>query len=168
MLGVHNVANRIANYKRVDNSYFWEGARQHIGRGWLLYLAVLVVPVMIGFNIWFYAETEGIMRTFSIFWAWIFLFILMVGQYVFPLFWQQDEPSFWLVLRNAAVLTLRHPLYSFLMLLFHLLVLTLSVALTLPLLLLMPGMLALSGNFALVGLLQDMGLAPQPPQPTRR
>lgn len=168
MLGVHNVANRIANYKRVDNSFFWEGARQHFVRGWLLYIAVLVVPFLIAFNIWFYYQSQGVMRTFAIFWVWIFLFILMVGQYVFPLFWQQDEPNFWLVLRNAAVLALRHPLYSFLMLLFHLLLVTLSILLTLPLVLLTPGLLALTGNFALVGLLQDMDLAPQPPQPAKR
>ena len=73
-----------------------------------------------------------------------------------------------LVLRNADILAVRHPLYSFLMLLFHIVLIVLSVALTLPVLILTPAMLSISGNFALVGALQEMDLAPQPPEPSKR
>lgn len=162
-LGVHQVANRIANYKRVDNSFFWEAARQHIGRGWLLYLINLLLPLALLFNAWFYFQAEGWLRTFGVFWLWIFVFVLMMGQYLFPLFWQQDDPDLKLVLRNAALLAVRHPLYTFLMLLFQLLLLGVSTAITLPLVLLAPALIALAANFGLVGLLQEMGLAPQPP-----
>ena len=31
IMGMQNVGNRIANYKRVDNGFFWEGARTQIG-----------------------------------------------------------------------------------------------------------------------------------------
>ncbi|HXF61709.1 MAG TPA: hypothetical protein VNK95_08830 [Caldilineaceae bacterium] len=163
-LGIHQVANRIANYKRVDNSFFWEAARSYFGRGWLLYLISLLLPAAILFNIWFYLNTEGWLRTFGVFWIWLFVLALMTGQYFFPLFWQQDEPDIKLVLRNAVLLALRHPLYTFLILLFQLLLIGISVAITLPLVLLTPALIALTGNFALVGLLQEMGLAPQPPQ----
>ncbi len=163
-MGLHHVANRVANYKRVDNSFFWEAARQHIGRGWVLYLMNLVVPAALLFNCWFYLNTQGWLRMFGIFWFWLFVVSLMVGQYVFPLFWQQDEPSIKLAWRNAAILALRHPLYTFLLLLFQLVLIVASVALTLPLFLLLPALIAFSANIGLVGLLQDMGLAPQPPQ----
>ena len=163
-LGIHQVANRIANYKRVDNSFFWEAARSYFGRGWLLYLISLLLPAAILFNIWFYLNTEGWLRTFGVFWIWLFVLALMTGQYFFPLFWQQDEPDIKLVLRNAVLLALRHPLYTFLILLFQLLLIGISVAITLPLVLLTPALIALTGNFALVGLLQEMGLAPEPPQ----
>jgi hypothetical protein len=50
------------------------------------------------------------------------------------------------------------------MLLFQILLLAISVGLTLPLVLLYPAMIAVTQNFALAGLLQEMGLAPQPPE----
>ncbi len=163
-MGLHQVANRIANYKRVDNSFFWEGAKQNIGRGWLLYAINIIVPLAIFFNIWFYFNSQGWLRAFGVFWLWVFILILMIGQYTFPLLWQQDEPDIKLMLRNATLLALRHPLYTFLILLFQLILLGISTAITLPLVLLAPALIALSANFALVGLLQDMGLAPQPPE----
>ena len=164
IMGMQNVGNRIANYKRVDNGFFWEGARTQIGKGWLLFLISLLVPILIIFNIYFYVNSGSWLPVIGFAWLWLLLLSLMIGQYIFPLFWQQDEPSIWLTLRNATILTLRHPLYSFLMLLFQLLLLALCISLTLPLVLLAPALLALANNFSLVGLLQEMDLAPQPPE----
>ncbi len=167
-MGAHHVANRIANYKRVDNSFFWEGLRQYIGRGWLLMLICVGAPAAISFNIWFYANSQGYLRIIGVAWMWMLLLAFMIGQYIFPLFWQQDEPSIKLVLRNATILALRHPLYSLLMLLFQLVLLALCAVLTLPLVLLWPALMVLASNFALTGLLQEMGLAPEPPEMPRR
>lgn len=167
-LGLHQVANRIANYKRVDSSFFWEAARANFGRGWLLYLLNLVIPVIIFTSIFFYLSTDGWLRVLGFICIWLFIFVLMISQYYFPLFWQQDEPSIRLILRNAVLLALQHPLYTFLMLVFQLLMLGLSIAVTLPLFLLAPAIIAISANFALTGMLQEMGLAPQPPQAAPR
>jgi hypothetical protein len=49
------------------------------------------------------------------------------------------------------------------MLLFQLVLIILSVVLVVPIVLILPGMIALAQNHALTGLLQDMGLAPEPP-----
>jgi uncharacterized membrane protein YesL len=165
---LHQVANRIANYKRVDSSFFWEAARSNIGRGWLLYLINLLVPVIIVTSIFFYLGTTGWLRILGFVCVWLFIFVLMISQYYFPLFWQQDEPDIRLILRNAVLLALQHPLYTFLMLLFQLLLIGLSVAITLPLFLLAPALIAISANFALTGMLQEVGLAPQPPQAAPR
>lgn len=167
MMGINKAFNEVANYRRVDTGYFWDGAKKEVGKGWILYLLFLLVPVGIGFNFWFYIRAEGLWQAFAIFWLWAFVTVLMIGQYVFPLMWQQDEPSLKLALRNAALLVARHPLYSFLMLIFELLLLLLGVGLALPLLILTPAMLSLSGNFALNGLLQEMGMAPEPPVITK-
>jgi uncharacterized membrane protein YesL len=161
--GIHNVANRAANYKRVNGSFFWEGARQQIGRSIALYLLTILVPPLIGFSIAFYFNQQGWLAIFGVLMAWFLLTLLMAGQYWFPLFWQQTEPGLKLTLRNSFVLAIRHPLYSILILLFQLLLIAVSVLLVLPLILLLPGVLALCQNHALVGLLQDMGLAPEPP-----
>ncbi len=168
MMGLNRVSNRVANYKRVDNSYFWEGARTEIAKGWLLYAIFLAAPIAIAFNFWFYIRVDGWLRAFAIFWLWAFVTLLMVGQYVFPLMWQQDNPSIKLALRNSALLVARNPLYSFLMLLFELVLIALGIGLTLPLVLLTPAMLSLCGNFALNGLLQEMNLAPEPPVITKK
>jgi uncharacterized membrane protein YesL len=163
-LGLQHVTNRIANYKRVDNGFFWDAARSNIGRGWLLYLLHILIPGAVFFNVYFYLSSPAIwMRIIAIAWLWIMLLIAMMMQYLYPLFWQQDEPNFKLILRNALLLALRYPLYTLLMLLFQIVLLALSIVLTLPVLLLTPALLGLAANFALVGVLQEMGLAPQPP-----
>lgn len=164
IMGIQTVTNRIANYKRVDNSFFWEGTRTQIAKGWLLFLISLVLPLLIVFNIYFYINSSSWLPLIGFAWLWLLLLSQMIGQYVFPLFIQQDEPNVLLALRNAVVLTLRHPLYSFLMLVFQLVLLALSIGLTLPLVLLAPALLGLANNFALIGILQEMDLAPQPPE----
>ena len=163
-VGIQRVANRIANYLRVDNSFFWEGTRKNIGRGFLLFAISLLVPLAIIFNMWFYFNSQGWFQLIGVAWAWLLLLWFLIGQYVFPLFWQQDTPDIKLALRNAALLAMRHPLYSLLMLLFQLVLIVICGVLTLPMILLGPGLIALAGNFAMTGLLQEMGLAPQPPE----
>jgi uncharacterized membrane protein YesL len=162
--GVQSVANRVANYKRANFDFFWSGARSHIGRGVMLFLLLLLGPPLLWFSIMFYFEQQGWLVLFGVLMAWVLLVVFMGGQYFYPLFWQQNEPDLKLIVRNGLLLSLRHPLYSILMLLFQVLLIGLSVVLVVPVMLLLPGMIALSQNFALVGLLQEMDLAPQPPE----
>ncbi len=167
-MGVQHVANRIANYKRADSGFFWDGTRQYQRQGYILFFVSLLIPAAIAFNIWFYLNSQGWVQFIGVVWLWLFLFSLMAGQYFFPLFWQQDEPNIRLALRNSILLALQNPLYSFLMLIFQLVLLAISIALTLPLIVLAPALLAFASNFALVGLLQEMGMAPQPPETPAR
>jgi uncharacterized membrane protein YesL len=167
-VGLHQVANRIANYKRVDTSFFWESARTNIGRGWLLYVINRIIPIIIFTSVFFYLSTPGWLRILGFVCIWLFVFVLMISQYYFPLFWQQDEPNIRLILRNAVLLVLQHPLYTFLMLLFQVILIIISAAITLPLFLLAPAIIAISANFALTGMLQEVGLAPLPPQAAPR
>jgi uncharacterized membrane protein YesL len=162
--GIQQAANRIANYKRVDFSFFWEGFRTNMGRGVLLFLVLLLTPPLIVFSISFYFGFEGWIVTLGVLMAWLLLVALLAGQYCYPLFWQQNSPGLTLVLRNALVIALRHPLYSILMLLFQIFLTVISMLLVVPLILLLPGLIALTQNFALVGVLQDLGMAPQPPE----
>ena len=163
-MGMHKVANRMANYKRVDNGFFWEGFRAYFGQGQLMLAIDLLVPGAILFNIWFYANSGSWLPALGLLWFWVLLFSLLAGMYLIPLFWQQDEPHIRLALRNAALLTLKYPLYSLLMLIFLLLMLALSFVTVLPMVLLAPALIAITGNFALAGMLQEMGLSPEPPE----
>jgi hypothetical protein len=167
-LGLHAVANRAANYRRTSMEFFWESARGRAGRAWLAYGVLIALFVGILGNVYFYLSvlgSHGWAQVAALLWLWVLLLYLVVAQYVFPLLCQQDKPDLLTALRNAALLALRSPVYSVLMLLFHVALIAASITLVLPIILLMPAMLALAGNFALTGLLQEMGLAPQPPQP---
>ena len=164
-VGLNMAANRVANYKRVDSGFFWESARQHIGRGWLLYVLTILLYVGVLLNIIFYLNSAAAwMNILGIIFIWVFILVMMSSQYFFPLLWQQDEPSLKMVFRNGVLLAIRYPLYTFLMLLFQILLLVISVVTVLPIVLLLPAAMIVSANFALVGALQEMGLAPQPPQ----
>lgn len=162
-MGVQTVANRIANYKRVNQSFFWEGARTQTWRGAALFLLWLLAPPIMWFSIQFYLDRQGWLTLLGIVLAWAMLITLLAGQYTYALLLQQSEPGLKLTLRNAVVLAFRHPLFSALMLLFQLALTALSVMLVIPVVILLPGMLALAQNHALIALLQDMGLASQPP-----
>lgn len=164
-MGLHRAANRVANYKRVDTGFFYESARQYIGKGWLLYALNLLMFAGIMFNIIFYLNSPASWaQVVGIVWVWALILLSMASQYFFPLFWQQEEQSIKLVLRNALLLALRHPLYTFLLLLFQIVLLVVSFFTVLPIFLLTPAAVVVAANFGLVGLLQEMGLAPQPPE----
>ncbi|MBI1299419.1 hypothetical protein GC175_31205 [bacterium] len=164
-VGLNMAANRVANYKRVDSGFFWESARQHVGKGWLLYALTILLYVGVLLNVIFYLNSAAAwMNILGIIFIWVFILVMMSSQYFFPLFWQQDEPSLKMVFRNGVLLAVRYPLYTFLMLLFQILLLVISVVTVLPIFLLLPAAIVVSANFALVGALQEMGMAPQPPQ----
>lgn len=162
-MGLHAVANRIANYRRSNIEFFWQEARRGIGRSWLAMAAVLVAGFLLLFNIWFYASAPGWMGVVSVLWLWAMFLFLMIAQYLFPLLNQQTEPDLRLAIRNAALLAVRSPLYSGLSVLFQILLAAASILLVLPILVLTPGMIALAQNFALTGLLEELGLASPPP-----
>ncbi|HRJ45266.1 MAG: hypothetical protein KJZ86_14505 [Caldilineaceae bacterium] len=162
--GLHAAANRSANYKRVDADFFWDGAKNNIGRSWLLVGANLLLLVAIVMNIVFYGNSLTTWsRLITILWLWVIVLVMMGGQYLLPLFWQQDDPSLRLIFRNAFILALQHPLYTLLMLLFQLTLIGVSFATVLPIFLLMPASVAVAANVGLVKLLEDKGLAPPPP-----
>lgn len=163
-IGIHHVTNRIANYKRVDFGFFWEGAKQAVGRGVLLWLILIIAPPIMVSSINFYLINGGWMIVPGFITLWLLVLSVLAAQYFYPLFWQQTEPSLALIVRNSFLLVARHPLYTTLILLFQLLLVLISVALIVPVLLLLPGLMMLAQNYALVGLLQEMDLAPQPPQ----
>ena len=163
-MGIEHVANRLANYKRADSGFFWDSARLHLRQGFFLFWLSVIVPPALAFNVWFYANSGGWLRFISLVWLWVLLLWLLISQYLFPLFWQQDEPNIRLAFRNAALLTAKYPLYSLLLFLFQILLILICVAVVLPLPLLLPAMIALAQNFGTLGLLQEMGLAPEPPE----
>ena len=125
-VGLHRVANRITNYKRVEMGFFWEGAHTNVGKGVLLFLLVAFAPPLMVFSISFYLNNSGWLLVLAVLLVWVLLLALMAGQYFYPLFWQQEQPAIGLIVRNGFVLAVRHPLFSILMLLFQVVLIVLS------------------------------------------
>lgn len=162
--GLNAVANRSANYKRVDSGFFWDAAKGQIKRSWLMVGTSLILHIAVLMNIAFYANSAVSWARFvTILWLWVIALVMMGSQYFLPLFWQQEDPSLRLVIRNAFILALQHPLYTLLMLIFQIALIVISFATVLPIFLLMPASVAVAANVGLVKLLEDKGLAPPPP-----
>lgn len=162
--GIHNAANRVANYRRVESAFFWEGARSAFGKSLLLLgiNALMIIGVVVNIE-WYRRLGTNWSPIVSIMWVWILIIVLMAGQFFFPLLWQQDEMRIKMVLRNAFILALRHPLYTFFMFAFQVILVIVSIFTVLPIFLLTPAAVVLAMNFSLVGLLQELDLAPEPP-----
>lgn len=162
-LALHRVANMAANYKRVDTSDFLRTLRENIGPGWLLFGGNLLALAGVAGNIFFYLNRPGWYVVAGVTWAWVFLILLMMGQFLFPLFWQQDDRRLLLIVRNALILAFRRPLYSLLLLLLQAILLVISIVVPIFLVLTAPAMIALIANFSMAFALQEMGMAPLPP-----
>jgi len=162
-LALHNVANRTANYKRVDMSLFWGSLRKNIGASWLLFGGSLVAIVGLLANIWFYGVRSGWFFVIAIAWAWVLLIVLMAGQFFFPLFWQQADRRLILIVRNAVIMAFRYPLFSLLLMILQLILFAVSIVIPIFVVLIAPALIALIANFGMVHILQDMDMAPPPP-----
>lgn len=168
-MGLNRVAYRVANYKRIDNDFFYTGVRMNMREAYLCYALNLVASGVLFFCIWFYGNV-------SLFWVnlmvipllWIALFFVLLTQFVFPLVWEQEERSLQLTYKNAMILVLRYPLFCILVVVLKTAVLVLfSLPAGIPLFFFGPAFSTVLSNYALNYLLQDMGLAPPPPDYVR-
>ena len=162
-LALQRVANRSANYKRVDSSDFFPTMRQYIGPSWLLFGGNLLALIGVVVNIFFYLNRPGWSLVAAVVWGWVLLILLFMGQFLLPLFWQQDDRRPLLVVRNALILSFRRPLFSLMLLLLQAILFSISVVIPIFLVLITPAMIALIGNFGMAYLLQEMDMAPLPP-----
>lgn len=162
---LYRVANRSANYRRVDSSFFWEVVRKPPLQAWLLLLVILVMVGGLAINIRFYFSFANWVQALGVLFIWILLLALMAGQFLYTLYWQQDADNrgLRLLVRNAFVLAVRFPLHSVLLLVLQAVMLILFSLLAIPLFLFGPALVAVMSNTGMVSMLQEMGLAPPPP-----
>ena len=164
-MGLNRVAFRVANYKRIDNDFFYAGARMNAKQSYLAYVLNLAASVVLAICIWFYANVQLVWINLMVIpLLWIALFFLLLTQFVFPLLWEQDEQSLQLAYKNSMILVLRYPFFCLLVFALKAVVLVLfSLPGGIPLLFFGPAFSTVLSNYALNYLLQDMGLAPPPP-----
>lgn len=168
-MGMNRVGHRTATYRRIESDFFLEGARMHKKESYLAYLINFSASFVLFFCTWFYLNVTLIwVNLVAIPLLWISLFFLLLTQFVFPLLWEQEEMSLMLAYKNSMILVLRYPLFCILTFVLKSTVLVLfSIPAGIPLFLFGPAFSVVLSNYALNYLLQDMGLAPPPPEYAR-
>ena len=164
-MGLNRVSYRVATYRRIDNDFFYTGVRMNVREAYLSYGLNLVAAIVLVVCIWFYANVElAWVNLMVIPLFWIAVFFMLLTQFVFPLVWEQDERSLRLTYKNAMILVLRYPFFCLLVFLLKSAALILfSLPAGIPLFFFGPALSTTISNYALNYLLQDMGLAPPPP-----
>lgn len=165
--GMYYVANTMAREgQALGIKGMIEGARMYFGKallwGLLNWAAMLLAYVNFTFysqiSSWWGAAAE-VLVTF------IFVLWLVTQFYAVPFFMEQTEPKILLALRNGLFTALASPGFTFVLMLFVLLLIGLSAGLIIPLFLGAPGLIATLGTRALFNRLVKFGLKKDDPDP---
>ena len=153
--GVYYLANQIARGESVSFGLFVEGMRRYFRRSWLLAIIVVVISVLLGGNLIFYANfANPWVRLLSVLWGYLIVFWLAMLIYLFPLLIEQEDKSLLLILRNAALLVLDNVAFTLTLGFLLLLFLLLNVGLVVPVLLILMSGLAVIQSKALLTVLE--------------
>lgn len=122
--------------KRVEFGDFWVGIRRYAWASWKLLGLGLLVAIVLSTNVAFCLspQRDGLLLRLM---GWINVYALAIwlgGQiYVLPLLMRMEDRRTFLILRNALLLCLGYPLFTFTLL--ALLALALAIGIAIPLLL---------------------------------
>lgn len=127
--GVHVIARDLARREVVVTSDAWEGIREYWKVALRAYGISLPVSLVIFLNLIFYTGS-GFARSpigdlkvpIIVFWLLVLLLWLSLHLYIWPLMIEQERPSALLAFRNAAVLLLKRPLFTWLVTIFWILI----------------------------------------------
>lgn len=129
LAGLHYLGFHIANEKRVEFGFFWEGFRSCFLDSWKLAALNVLVFGVLGIDIWFYmAKVQGAWQVAGLVGVWMLLVWALAQLYTFPLLVRQEERKLFLLLKNAVLLTLAYPVFSLTVAVLLVLILALSVA----------------------------------------
>ncbi|NWF69413.1 MAG: DUF624 domain-containing protein [Chloroflexi bacterium] len=137
----------------------WEGFKENLKRGLLLTLLnVLIVGLNVS-NLVAYMEAPGVFyAALRVIWLLLLLVWFTIQLYLWPLFYEMEQPRLWGALRNAAVMLILNPLFTLGLWLVLIPVILLSTALPAFWFLLTGSMLAAAANQAVLDRLQAAGL----------
>jgi uncharacterized membrane protein YesL len=161
--GLYYLAARVVGEQRVDFGFFWEKTKQSFRKSWPVAGINLLTLVLILVNITFYSGLSNLLRYATIIWTYLLLMWLAMQIYLFPMLYRMDEPRLGPMLRNALMLALARPGYTFLLLILLGLATVLSVMLPLLLIFVWPALFALVGTRAAVTVITDVAERQQKP-----
>jgi uncharacterized membrane protein YesL len=136
LAGLSYLAHLLVRDKRAEFGDFWVGFRRYFWASWKLLGLGLLVAVVLSADVAFCLspQREGLILRLM---GWINVYALAIwlgGQiYVLPLLMRMEDRRIILTLRNALLLCLGYPLFTFTLLI--LLTLTLAISVAMPILL---------------------------------
>lgn len=142
--GLFYVVYRVTDGRATKIADFFAGMRRYLRPALLITLIAAGGALLVLFNLGFYLRMNSLLGGFLLgLWLYLALFWLGLTLYAFPLMMLQEVPSLRLIGRNALVLALGRPVYTFVTLLLMGALLAISLILVAPLVLITPAFLAL-------------------------
>jgi uncharacterized membrane protein YesL len=136
-IALYYVAYRITDGRATKIVDFFGAMRQHARIGIMLTGIAFAGLLMILFNLGFYLSVNNAFGGAMLgLWIYLLVFWLGVTLYAFPLAFLQDQPDLRLIARNAFLMSVGRPIFTFLTLVLMALILGLSLFLVVPALLL--------------------------------
>lgn len=164
--GMFYLTNQVAHHKSVEFRMLWDGAKMYATKAWLHTLLNLLAAVLIWANLQFYGAIDaqwavivrGLFVGIAVLWT-------LIQIYVFPMLLEQQEPKFFLALRNAAFMTFASPITTLILAVLMVVVAALSIGLALPFAVAMMAVLCLMANGAVLELLVHFKIRKPPEEP---
>jgi uncharacterized membrane protein YesL len=151
----------------VEISDFWQGFRSNLKRGAVMALLNVVIIAINLVNLLAYRNQTDLL-VLGLRWTWVAALVVwvMLQFYMWPLLYELKQPSLVGAFRNAAIMLLRNPLYSFTLFIFILLLVVSSTVLVGAWALITASALAALSTGAVLERLAAAGLRPplRPPE----
>jgi len=132
-IALYYVANRITDGRATKIGDFFRAMREHAKIGIILTTLVIGGLVVILFNIGFYLNVNNAFGGAMLgLWLYLLVFWLGLSLYALPLAFLQDTPDLRLIARNAFLMTVGRPIFTFLTLIMMGIIVGLSLFLIVP------------------------------------
>ena len=157
--GLMKVSHAAYTQPTVDISLFWQGFRQHIWRGLLLFLLNVIVIVINVTNLASYTGHSGLAVDFArAVWLLALAVWFALQLYLWPLYYEMQTPTLRGALRNALVMIYLNPLFTLVVLLCVLVIAVLSTVFMAAWILISGSALATIATSAVFDRLETAGL----------
>lgn len=154
--GLFAMADKVADGRAVKVGDFFAGLRQYARPGWAIVGVATASFLLIVYNLSFYLGVSNLLGGIML-GLWLYALIFWIGLLVYApaLIFLQDTPSLRLIARNAALMAVGRPVFTFLTIVLMVAIVILSVFLMVPVFLFTVAFLALWSLSATRQLIDD-------------
>lgn len=154
--GLFYVAHRVADGRAAKVADFFTGLRQYARPGWAIVGVATLVFILIAYNLSFYLGVTNLFGGVML-GLWLYALIVLLGLLIYApaLVYLQEEPNLRQVARNAFLMVLGRPIFTFLTLVLMVALTLLSAFLIVPTFLITVAFLAIWAVSATRQLIDD-------------
>jgi uncharacterized membrane protein YesL len=142
--GLSAVSYRVSDGRAIKVGDFFAGMRSYARQGWVLMGLFVAGVIIILFNLGFYIGISNLLGGLMLgLWIYLLVFWCSMLIYSFPLLFLQEHPDLRMLARNAALMVVGRPIFTFVTLVLMLIVAGLSAFTVVVFLLITPALLNL-------------------------